>query len=238
MSRGRAPLTVSASIANRDGEAIRAIEMNVLAFDTASSIPAIALFLEGRVIEERLPAERRASEELLPGVERILSKAHARLSDCSRIAVCSGPGSFTGVRVGLATAWGLGRALGVPVESVPTLEALAEAARAPGLARVAALLDAGRGEVVVELFSLEEERARSLSGAERLQIREAAGRCRGREFVSLPENLLGFSGRALLATPAQAMAVAVARAPRPTTAEPPVAIYARSSAAEEKLGAS
>ena len=190
------------------------------------------------MLEERLPADRRASEELLPCIERILSNAHARLSDFNRIAVCSGPGSFTGVRVGLATAWGLGRALGVPVESVPTLEALAEAARAPDLERVAALLDAGRGEVVIEFFAFEKERARSLAGTERLRIPDAAARCRGVEFVSLPEDLLGLPGRALSTTPARAMAAAVARAPRPGTSEAPVAIYARSSAAEEKLGAS
>jgi hypothetical protein len=90
----------------------------------------------------------------------------------------------------------------------------------------------------MELFALESGRARSLAVPERLRTEEAQERCRGREWVCLPENLLGVPGRDLLVTPARAMALAVARAPRETSDAPLAATYARASAAEEKLGAS
>src|SRR5262245_39214117 len=134
--------------------------MNVLALDTAGPLPSVAVAARGAVVEEPLPAERQASEKLLSAVARVLDRAGIALPDCDRIAVCSGPGSFTGLRVGLSTAWGLGRALEIPVEEVPTLEVLAEASRAHGAPRVTAALDAGRGEVVAASFSLEGPRAR------------------------------------------------------------------------------
>jgi tRNA threonylcarbamoyladenosine biosynthesis protein TsaB len=211
--------------------------MNVLALDTASPVPAIALLWRGRSFEERLSADRRASEELLPALSRLLEAAGASLADCSRIAVCSGPGSFTGVRIGLATAWGLGRALAIPVEAVPTLEAIAEAVRAPGVERIAAALDAGRGEAVFERFSLGPDRAHSRGGVERRSLEAAALALRGEEVVSLPENLLGIPARALGVSPALAVARAVERAPCDVDAPALTAIYARASAAEEKLGA-
>src|SRR5713226_8896871 len=144
--------------------------MNVLALDTASPMPAVALATPRASGEEPPPSDRRASEELLGAVARVLEAAGIELSACGRIAVCSGPGSFTGTRVGLATAWGLGRALGIPVEPVSTLEALADAARAPGLAEILAALDAGRGEVLVQGFSLGEERAQAMEVAQRLPL--------------------------------------------------------------------
>jgi tRNA threonylcarbamoyladenosine biosynthesis protein TsaB len=138
--------------------------MNVLALDTASPEPGVCL-LAGKVLfEEPLPGDRQASEKLLSAIARCLERAAIALSDCDRIAVCSGPGSFTGLRVGLATAWGLGRAREIPVEAVSTLACLAESARGDGFTRVTAALDAGRGEVVVETFSLTGPRAVSLTG--------------------------------------------------------------------------
>ncbi len=219
---------------------MREPSIHVLAIDTASSLPAVALLWSGRPLEERLPVERRASEELLPAVERLLRLAGGSLGDCTRIAVCSGPGSFTGARVGLATAWGLGRALGLPVESLSTLEALAQAARVPGLSELSAVMDAGRGEVVFQRFRLDggEERFRAAGDFQRLPAAEAARRLRDEEFAALPEDLLGPRGRALGGSPAAAAAWAVARAPREGGLASAAAIYARVSAAEAKLGAS
>ena len=97
--------------------------MNVLAIDTASPDASVALAVGGRIFEEALPSERRASEELLPVLRRVIEAAGIELGGFDRIAVCAGPGSFTGVRVGLATAWGLSRAAGIPLETVSTLEA-------------------------------------------------------------------------------------------------------------------
>jgi tRNA threonylcarbamoyladenosine biosynthesis protein TsaB len=211
--------------------------MHVLALDTATPEPAVAVSSGESARVERLPDDRRASEDLVAAISACLRGAGLDLSDCGRIAVSSGPGSFTGVRVGLATAWGLSRATGIAVEAVPTLEALAEAARRPALTEVAAALDAGRGDVTIECFSLAGTRAASLDGSPRRLSREDALRhAAGREIVSLPAGLLP-GAAAPPVTIAQALAGAVALSPGATSQEPARAVYSRPSAAEEKLGA-
>jgi tRNA threonylcarbamoyl adenosine modification protein YeaZ len=210
--------------------------MIVLALDTATPRAAVAVLVDDRLTEEPLPADRRASEELLGAVERVLSRAGVRLFDCSRLAVCSGPGSFTGVRVGLATAWGFGRALGLPVEPVATLEAMAEAAREASSAACLAALDAGHGEAIARHFALDGPRARPLGQILRVPASDLPRLGGADRIVALPEELcpgsLPFS-----VSPAAAMAAAVSRCPAPETELPLRAVYARPSAAEEKRGA-
>jgi tRNA threonylcarbamoyladenosine biosynthesis protein TsaB len=203
--------------------------MNVLALDAASPRPAVALIAGGRVFEEPLPGDRRASEDLLPAVRRALAAAGLDLAACGRIAVCAGPGSFTGLRVGLATAWGLGRGLGITVEPVSTLEAMAETARAAGSARIVAVLDAGRGEVVCERFALDADRARSLGPAALVRVEDLDRFAAGDRVVDLKAERDG--------SVAAALAAAVSRHPRLDAAGPTGAIYSRPSAAEEKHGA-
>jgi tRNA threonylcarbamoyl adenosine modification protein YeaZ len=210
--------------------------MNVLALDTASPEPGVCLLARGEIFEEALPADRHASEKLLSAISRCLARAGMALAECDRIAVCSGPGSFTGLRVGLSTAWGLGRALELPVEGVSTLEGMAEAARAGAVNRVTAVLDAGRGEVVVESFSLENSRARSLSLPRRVS-RDEASAARG-PLICLPGDLLGPQGQAPATSVSRALVLAVARDPeRAAGGDSLRAIYSRPSAAEEKRGA-
>lgn len=211
--------------------------MQILALDSASPVPSVSLLARGEVWEEALPGDRRASEELLPAIARCLSGAAARLAECDRIAVCSGPGSFTGLRIGLATAWALGRAAGIPVETVSTLEALAETVRGRDLTPVASVLDAGRGEVVVALFSLEGERARLEGPPTRLSLDAARDRVEGLPVVSLPADLLGARGEVPKRSPSRALALAVARCPGEITPSRLEGIYSRPSAAEEKHGA-
>jgi tRNA threonylcarbamoyl adenosine modification protein YeaZ len=211
--------------------------MQILALDTASPFPSVTLLLREEVWEETLSQDRRASEELLPAIGRCLLAAATTLSRCDRIAVCSGPGSFTGLRIGLATAWALGRAASVPVETVSTLEALAETARGRGASRVAAALDAGRGDVVLALYLLEESRARIEGAPVRLPIGEARQRAGPVETVTLPRDLLGADSSPTGISLSWALALAVARAPG-AAASSLEGIYSRPSAAEEKHGAS
>ena len=210
--------------------------MQILALDTASPFPSVSLLRREEVWEETLSRDRRASEELLPAISRCLAAASTTLSRCDRIAVCSGPGSFTGLRIGLATAWALGRAAGVPVEAVSTLEALAETAREPGIDRVAAFLDAGRGDVVLAVYSLDGPRARIQEAPERLPIAEALRRITNVPTVALPLDLLGPETPPASLSPSRALALAVARAPGDVAASLE-GIYSRPSAAEEKHGA-
>ena len=213
--------------------------MNVLALDTASPEPGVCLLAGGVLFDEPLPGDRQASEKLLSAIARCLERAAIPLSGCDRIAVCSGPGSFTGLRVGLSTAWGLGRALEISVEAVSTLACLAETARGDESARVTAALDAGRGEVVVETFSLAGPRALSLSGPLRVSREEAA--LTAGALVCLPADLLGPRGSRPATSVSRALALSVAAAPGPDAAPSDStlqAIYSRPSAAEEKHGAS
>lgn len=114
--------------------------MLILAFDTATDVATSALVSDGEVLGERLSR----AVTLLEDVDALLRQAGAHTTDVEALAVGIGPGSFTGVRVGLATARGLALALGVPVAGVSTLDALA--AGAPGAVPV---VDARRREVFV-----------------------------------------------------------------------------------------
>jgi tRNA threonylcarbamoyl adenosine modification protein YeaZ len=127
--------------------------MLILAFDTATEVATSALVSDGEVLGERVS---RAST-LLEDIDALLRQGGAHPSDLEALAVGIGPGSFTGVRVGLATARGLAVALGMPVAGVSTLVALA--AGAPGAMPV---IDARRREV----FVLEAGESRVLAPAD------------------------------------------------------------------------
>jgi tRNA threonylcarbamoyladenosine biosynthesis protein TsaB len=127
--------------------------MLVLALDTAGPDCAAALAREDeggfRVLARRSERLGRGhAERLLPMVGEILRESRLTYADLQRIAVTTGPGSFTGVRVGLAAARALALALDIPAVGVGSLDALMRGAL-PGRAdgSVAALLDARRGEV-------------------------------------------------------------------------------------------
>lgn len=116
----------------------RFVAMLILAFDTATDVATSALVADGEVLGERVSQ----AVTLLEDVDALLRQAGAHTRDVDALAVGVGPGSFTGVRVGLATARGLALALGIPVAGVSTLDALA--AGAPGAVPV---IDARRREV-------------------------------------------------------------------------------------------
>jgi tRNA threonylcarbamoyladenosine biosynthesis protein TsaB len=114
--------------------------MLILAFDTATDVATSALVSDGEVLGERTSR----AVTLLQDVDALLRQAGMHTRDVEALAVGIGPGSFTGVRIGLSTARGLALALGVPVAGVSTLDALA--AGAPGALPV---IDARRREVFV-----------------------------------------------------------------------------------------
>ena len=112
--------------------------MLTLAFDTATSAATVALVRDGKVLGERVSRAVRVLED----ADDLLRENGLERAELTRIVVGTGPGSFTGLRLGLATARGLALALELPVAGVSTLHALA--AGAPGALPV---VDGGRREV-------------------------------------------------------------------------------------------
>jgi tRNA threonylcarbamoyladenosine biosynthesis protein TsaB len=208
----------------------------VLTIDTASPATAVALETDAEGFERALPPDRRASEALLPAIRELSAAARVPLADLTRIAVCSGPGSFTGIRIGLATAWGLSRALRVPIEAVSTLEALALALDAPEGVEIAALLDAGRGDLAGQRFKRRGPRVAPEGELRRFPCADAGVFAAGARAVALPAGLWDRAEVPRVSL-ARALARAVLAAPG-KDAEELSAIYARASAAEERHGAS
>jgi tRNA threonylcarbamoyladenosine biosynthesis protein TsaB len=131
--------------------------MNVLGIETATSVCAVALAAgESAAVEEFIDQERVHAEKLLVLVDRVLERADVRLEDLEGVAVSIGPGSFTGLRIGLSVAKGLSFGAELPIVAVPTLESLArrviDAApgRLPG--SILATVNARRDEVYCQLF--------------------------------------------------------------------------------------
>ncbi len=149
--------------------------MIVLALDTAGVDCAAAIYDSGRntVLGEASDMIGKGHAEHLMGiVDRALDRAGVTLSDVERLAVTVGPGSFTGIRVGVAAARGFALSLGIPAVGISTLEVMAAAQRAktPGRA-VLATMDAKRDEIYLQSFAadgtaLDEARAVSTADAQ------------------------------------------------------------------------
>ena len=127
--------------------------MKLLAVDTALGACSVAVLEGDAVLVHRLELmERGHAEALAPMVEEAMAAAGLPFAAIDRLAVTTGPGTFTGQRVGLAFMRGLRVALGKPLVGVTTLSAMAQAASAEtGLAIAAALHDARRSEVYLQI---------------------------------------------------------------------------------------
>ncbi|HJX73355.1 MAG TPA: tRNA (adenosine(37)-N6)-threonylcarbamoyltransferase complex dimerization subunit type 1 TsaB [Candidatus Deferrimicrobiaceae bacterium] len=127
----------------------------ILAVESATPCGSVALVSEGRVLGERmLPRERQVSETFLAAIDRLLGEAGRGQDVVTHVAVSAGPGSFTGLRVGMAAAKGFCFGWGLPIVPVPTLHALAS--RFPGGdALVCPVLDARKKEVYAGVFRWE-----------------------------------------------------------------------------------
>jgi tRNA threonylcarbamoyladenosine biosynthesis protein TsaB len=139
--------------------------MTMIGFDTSTPVAAACVVpASGDPVctppptPERLLGVPEHSAELLPVIAELLERAGAGWDDVDAIAVGVGPGTFTGLRIGVATARGLAQALRVPVHPVSSLEALAAAARAatPPERAILALIDAKRRQVFASLYRAEE----------------------------------------------------------------------------------
>ncbi len=131
--------------------------MRVLALDTSTPICAVAVLDGERVLaEDDRASEARHGEVLLPRVRAVLAAAGVAPDALELVAVGIGPGSFTGLRTGLASAKGLALALALPLRAVCSLRALAAGLSGdavPADALRIATLDAGKGELFLAAFA-------------------------------------------------------------------------------------
>lgn len=139
----------------------------ILAFDTSAAHCAAALLCGGRVTLLQEQMEKGQAERLIPLLQELLTGAGLAWSDLTAIAVGTGPGNFTGVRISVAAARGLALGLDIPAIGVTRLEALAH-----GLPRPLTVIeDARRGDVYIQSF----ESAEISGGPARLASADAMG---------------------------------------------------------------
>lgn len=203
----------------------------ILALDTCLAACSVAV-LDGDVVRAARsePMTRGHQERIAVLAREVMAEAGVTFAELTRIAVTVGPGSFTGLRVGLSFAKGLATALAIPCVGVNTLEALAASANATGL--VAGVLDAKMGQVYLQVF----EGGKALIAPDALEVGVAAARL-AELWSGGPATLVG-SGAPLVAevlpdatvlTLAYPDPVAVARlaAARPAPGHSPRPLYLR-----------
>jgi tRNA threonylcarbamoyladenosine biosynthesis protein TsaB len=131
------------------------VSVRVLAFDTTGETGSVALAIDDRIVEQiELHSADGFAHVIFVEIERLLAKHQLTLRDIDCFASASGPGSFTGVRVGLTTAKGLAEATGTKVIAISNLQALAWHGTRPLRAPV---IDARRGEIYGAVFNAELE---------------------------------------------------------------------------------
>ena len=150
--------------------------MLILALDTATEKGSLALVERDQVLMEySLESHGAYLTRLMPGVAALLTNTGRELADLAAVAVSTGPGNFTGLRIGLATAKTLAWSLKCLLVPVPTLEVLA--AQFPFHPHpIGVVMDAKRGEVFWGLFRCPEDRPQVLEGPLRLPVGELPAR--------------------------------------------------------------
>jgi len=126
--------------------------VRVLAVETSTLAGGVALLDGERLVGEYLLDVRAThSERLMPTVDRVLADAGWKPAELDGLAVAVGPGSFTGLRIGLSAVKGLALALAIPIAAVPTLDAMAAGLPFAGLP-VCPVIDARKGELYASLY--------------------------------------------------------------------------------------
>ncbi|MCC7070446.1 MAG: tRNA (adenosine(37)-N6)-threonylcarbamoyltransferase complex dimerization subunit type 1 TsaB [Deltaproteobacteria bacterium] len=154
-----------------------------LVLDTAAPVAVVAVVDDGAVLGEHTLSEtKRHAEGLIDAIDRALLLAGVTLDDIEGVGVGRGPGSFIGVRTGIATAKGITLARGRPLIGLSTLLALAATPELPDGAGLA-LIDAKRGEVYAQLVERRAGVVRAVDPPAALAPADATARAAGLAFV-------------------------------------------------------
>jgi tRNA threonylcarbamoyladenosine biosynthesis protein TsaB len=143
--------------------------MTVLGLETSTAVCSVGLFREKKAeLELSLRESHIHSEKLLTLVQDVLRSGETTVEQLDAIAVSIGPGSFTGLRIGLSTAKGLSFALDKPVIPIPTFEGIAVAGRQkhPGVSAVLVVMDAKKDEWYVGSYRFEDGHVTLVRGVE------------------------------------------------------------------------
>lgn len=127
----------------------------IVSIETSTHVCSVALHREGHLLAAQTHHEEKSASSLLPGIiEDILHRAGGHLQDLDAIAVSSGPGSYTGLRIGVSTAKGMAFGLGLPLIGVPSLQALARQVQKKTIGGYfCPMIDARRMEVYCQLYN-------------------------------------------------------------------------------------
>lgn len=146
--------------------------MKILALDSSGLVASVAVTKDDNLLAEyTVNYKKTHSQTLLPMLDEISRMIELDLESIDAIAVAAGPGSFTGLRIGSATAKGLGLALNKPLIGVPTVEALAyNLYDVPGL--ICPIMDARRRQVYTGLYSFEQHQMKTVKEQTAMGIEE------------------------------------------------------------------
>ncbi len=131
---------------------------NIILIETSTSLCSVALCHNGEITAYRESTTAKAHASLTaPFVQEVLEEAGLKVSDCDGVCVSSGPGSYTGLRVGASTAKGLCFGAGIPLFAVSTMDILAEMGLGYNCDYTVPMIDARRMEVYAAVFKGEEQ---------------------------------------------------------------------------------
>ncbi|MDO4293077.1 MAG: tRNA (adenosine(37)-N6)-threonylcarbamoyltransferase complex dimerization subunit type 1 TsaB [Eubacteriales bacterium] len=169
--------------------------MRILGLDSSGLVAGVALVEDSLLIGEYTTDYKKThSQTLLPMLDELKRMVELDLHTIDAIAVAAGPGSFTGLRIGSATAKGLGLALDIPVAAVPTVDALAYNLYGAG-GLICPLMDARRGQVYTGIYTFAEGKLQILKEQCAMAVEELAeelGRLaekRGQEIIFLGDGV-------------------------------------------------
>lgn len=136
--------------------------MRILAIDSSSMVATVAITTDGILnAEYTINHKKTHSQTLLPMIAEIVKMIEIDMDSIDAVAITGGPGSYTGLRIGSATAKGIGLALNKPIINVPTMDALAYNLYSSQYV-ICPIMDARRGQVYTEIYKFEETEMKTI----------------------------------------------------------------------------
>lgn len=165
--------------------------MKILALDSSGLVASVAIVSDDTLLAEyTVNYKKTHSQTLLPMLDEVAKMIELDLNSVDAIAVAAGPGSFTGLRIGSATAKGLGLALGKPLVHIPTVDALACNLYGCG-SLICPLMDARRSQVYTGIYTFEDGELRIIKEQSPMAVEQIAEELNalGREVVFLGDGV-------------------------------------------------